>query len=345
MRDNKLDIYRGLIMMYIIGFIHTLYWLPNFGKYKSLFLFEMSIIFFISGVSYSLSSKKKYLDYIKTRIVRIVIPYYGFILFVCFISYIYYLSGNNILDTEIDKFIIGSINIFNKPNVNLRFLTWHLWFIPVYFIIMFFIPVMYRVYEVLEKEMKLMPLFIIFCMVIIFTNNVEITDFNKNILFYIFWVYLGFFYKYFEDNPINKKINITFSVLIIILLFYLISRKDILLDMQKNKFPPNITFMIYNIAIFSILYYFRNNIIYLKNVPILSKLIDIYSKYGFTLYLYQPFSYLIFSGLYYKLFEINDTFLYKLILVLFSSISIVLINIIFIFPFSKLESIRIWRKK
>ncbi|WP_343101502.1 acyltransferase family protein [Romboutsia sp. MSSM.1001216sp_RTP31141st1_G3_RTP31141_220114] len=100
MRDEKLDIYRGLIMMYIIGFIHTLYWFPNFGtKIKSFFLFEMAVVFFITGASYSLSNKKSYGKYIISRIPRILIPYFIFI--ILFNIFMHGIVGFNLINANI----------------------------------------------------------------------------------------------------------------------------------------------------------------------------------------------------------------------------------------------------
>lgn len=48
-------------MMYIVGVIHTIYWLPvTENVFKSLLLFEMPVVFFITGASYTLSNPKSY---------------------------------------------------------------------------------------------------------------------------------------------------------------------------------------------------------------------------------------------------------------------------------------------
>lgn len=76
MRDKELDIFRGITMMYIVGVIHGVYWLNLFTfKFKDLLLFEMAIIFFIMGASFSLNPKKLSISLILKRLLRCIIPF------------------------------------------------------------------------------------------------------------------------------------------------------------------------------------------------------------------------------------------------------------------------------
>ena len=60
MRDTQLDIYRALAMIYIICVIHVVYWLGIGNELiTSIILFEMPVIFFITGASFSLQTKEK----------------------------------------------------------------------------------------------------------------------------------------------------------------------------------------------------------------------------------------------------------------------------------------------
>lgn len=57
-RDLQLDGYRGIVMIYIVCVIHVVNWLDyNIEPYNSFMLFEMPIIFFISGASLTFSLK------------------------------------------------------------------------------------------------------------------------------------------------------------------------------------------------------------------------------------------------------------------------------------------------
>ncbi len=77
-RDTQLDLYRAGVMIYIVCVIHVLYWLQIGGEpLKSLALFEMPVIFFISGAALSLSKPKRSLwRTVWNRLRRVLFPYY-----------------------------------------------------------------------------------------------------------------------------------------------------------------------------------------------------------------------------------------------------------------------------
>ena len=77
MRNEKLDIFRGLAMMWVM-FIHCLYTpgLCYVAWYQSFFLIEMPLIFFISGASNGMASNKSLKSFYLTRLQRILIPYW-----------------------------------------------------------------------------------------------------------------------------------------------------------------------------------------------------------------------------------------------------------------------------
>lgn len=77
-RDKQLDLYRGLSMIYVVCFIHVIYWLKIGSEpILSLMLFEMPIIFFISGASLSFRKEpRSFWNTLCSRFKRVVIPYY-----------------------------------------------------------------------------------------------------------------------------------------------------------------------------------------------------------------------------------------------------------------------------
>lgn len=67
-RDSQLDLYRALIMIYIVCWIHGIYWFDTANDVvKSISLFEMPIIFFIAGASQKLSKPKGVVQTIRNR--------------------------------------------------------------------------------------------------------------------------------------------------------------------------------------------------------------------------------------------------------------------------------------
>lgn len=77
-REQQLYMYRGLSMIYVVSFIHVVYWLKIGSEpIKSLMLFEMPLIFFISGASLSFNkTSRRFKQVFFNRMVRVVIPYY-----------------------------------------------------------------------------------------------------------------------------------------------------------------------------------------------------------------------------------------------------------------------------
>lgn len=65
-------------MIYVVCFIHVVYWLKIGAEpIKSLMLFEMPLIFFISGASLSFNkTPRRFKQVFFNRMVRVVIPYY-----------------------------------------------------------------------------------------------------------------------------------------------------------------------------------------------------------------------------------------------------------------------------
>ncbi|WP_195237149.1 acyltransferase family protein [Romboutsia sp. 1001285H_161024_C4] len=342
MRDKKLDIYRGLIMMYVVGVIHTLFWFPVSNHVlKSLFLFEMAVVFFITGASYSLSSKKSYIKYLISRVPRVIVPYLIFGLFVIFIQYIAYILGTSITDSPINIFVYDTLHPLKKPGIFIPFITWHLWFMPVYLLLVPFIPPMFKLFESLKGIFKFIPLLFIAILVLYFENTTLNIDF-KSVIFYAFWIYTGFFYTKFKDVNISVVKNIAISSILFIALVLIVKGDRYVLNMSTNKFPPNFTFLVFTMTAFSFLYMFRKVILKFGDLPYIRNIVDIYSAYGFTLYLYQPFTYLLLQPIYLYLFNLTGyNFILRCVLTLINIVAVILINIIFAKTFGRFENFKL----
>lgn len=76
LRDVQLDMYRGLLMIYIVCVIHVSGWLDYFNEpYSNLLLWEMPAIFYVAGASASLAAKKGFIEQFKNRLKRVYYPY------------------------------------------------------------------------------------------------------------------------------------------------------------------------------------------------------------------------------------------------------------------------------
>lgn len=297
-RDVELDCYRGLAILWVL-FIHSIYWMGFFTSTKvavakSYLLFEMPLLFFITGASNSLSAKKKLFNFYIKRIKRIAIPYWVYAFICVFFTQITitFLNAPGKIP-YIEWFTFG---FRSKLWTNIPYLISHLWFVPIYLLIIIFIPLLKYMYTNLSNRKKLIPLIAIIILVALFDrhkiNNGLFYYYIKNVLVYSFWVYLGLFYSDFK----GKKINRVFTFAIAILSYFVVSiliKTGYNPDMQINKFPPNIAFLVVNIGNFSILILIKKYIINLLQIFHLNNIVAKIGRYSYTVYLYQPFGFLL----------------------------------------------------
>lgn len=152
-RDKQLDSYRGLAMIYVVCFTHVIYWLKIGSEpILSLMLFEMPIIFFISGASLSFNKKPRSLKKtLWSRVRRVVIPYYIYafvmVAIVAVLSVIWHYWLPNIIGIFGEKIATKYMfdittyswndvwSILSFGNIPQAPCVWHLWFILPYLIL------------------------------------------------------------------------------------------------------------------------------------------------------------------------------------------------------------------
>jgi hypothetical protein len=306
MRDNRLDIYRGLVMIYITVFIHGLPWV----SWKSALLFEMPLIFFLAGASHTLSKPKGLITYYSKRLERIIIPY---LVYACIIVFLNLLVINvaatvtpNIgLQQARRYFILNWINpLFGWKESIIPYTNFHLWFIPVYIMIFVLIPLLYKIFINLKGYYKVIPIILsaiglwLFDYFGAFTSEYVFTGIEINlryIIFYGIWTYIGFFYSSWSEFKLLKKLLLPFALLAIITTNGLVKIGIYAFFMQTNKFPPNFIFLLYTFGIFCILVLLGSIIYKLFSGKFIYRLIEPFSKFGYTIYLYHGFSYILFS--------------------------------------------------
>lgn len=292
MRNEKLDVFRGMVILYIVGVIHMLYWSGFITyKYKSLFLIEMPIIFYIMGATFILKPQKFTILYFIKRFLRCMIPFYFYAAFVLAIN-----VKNNYL-------IVESLNFFKIFDPLLRynqisFLNYHLWFIPIYIIFIPIIPIYYKYYKKNEENtFSLYKIILGFCILLLILDvfqryglKIKGNYYIRNIIFYSIYVFLGFSSSK-KLLKFSKKIHLLFSLLGIIIILCL--KNFYSLDMQINKFPPNFIFLVYTLIIFNFLAMFNNILLNIyTSVYVIRKVVYFYAVHNFILYLWHPIVYL-----------------------------------------------------
>lgn len=268
-RDNDLDTFRGWVMIYIVGFIHTISatifnWYTD--TYATLLLIEMPIIFYISGASYSISSKKNYDTYVKNRIKRIIIP-----LVIYLLTYTLgcYISGNiPFKEVVTTLFTFISSVIQNKTTV-----LSHLWFIHPYFIIALMLPLLHYISKRVNSMAIYLSLIVLLVILYFYPNYV---------LCYIIPTFAGLYYR--QTKPYNRYI-----ILIIMLMSIIVCYKQgCSWNMQLNKFPSNLMFISYCIAVLILISEpLKWCCKQLTRIPAVNYIVQQYARYDYTIYLYH----------------------------------------------------------
>lgn len=285
-------------------FIHVLFWLNVLPEtIRSLFLFEMPAIFIVSGYSHycfektnknELSTFKFYefLYTILSRFSRILIPYFAYtficILIVYFDSSFIRNAGNTV------DLIFAWWNPFNYgEGYSKLMLSGHLWFIPVFLITTFLMPLITRVNLFHMKNLYLYVIFYVLVLFVIGKTQFMGTYYIKTCLFYMFYSLFGFYLA--KRNSAILKNNYE-SIIIVSFLFLgaLIVLKKASINMQINKFPPNYVFFLFSmiwVSLFIIAWkHYSKIIIKLENFYN-SFLLRPFIKCGYSIYLWQGLGY------------------------------------------------------
>lgn len=305
-RNSKIDSLRAFAMMWVI-FVHCVYWLNVFSSSwgRSLILFEMPLIFFVTGAA-NYKSKDKFFKFLGKRIIRIYLPYLVYAILCLGIILIF-----NKSEFTINTILTWIIPLDNQVSA-FTFSTYALWFITAYLIIVpFFFPLFKICFDKAKKLIfKLLPLIvIIFCFVI--AQFLPTTTFYvkliKTVLFYMIFTYMGMFFWSWHDYLSKGKTRILFAILFVIvvgvaIILYFLGMD---VDMQNNKFPPNIMFMLYSFAMMILIYYLSDIInkgfMFISKIKVFDFFITQYKQHSCSVFLYQTFGFWAYTILFNKM--------------------------------------------
>lgn len=291
-RDANLDKYRAIVMAYIVCLIHLVYW-ADFGSepYRSFFLFEMPVIFFISGASYRLSTPKSYTAFVKGRIRRIIIPYYIWLLLSLPLSIILLQFGRWGIDAGLTEGMSNSellisgikkVAFFQRSQGLIPFDN-HVWFIVPFFIIMLLAPMVSR----LIINQRDIVVSIVILLMIVFAgdylyNEMQIKNKAVEMINYVFAYLLFFIIGFAYKKAKLTHWHILFAILVIALSVIAMRMGIYPESIQLNKFPPTCCFVLYNFGVLLLLIYLFDHI----RIPDW-KWLGVYNKRGYTIYIYQ----------------------------------------------------------
>lgn len=308
MRIQLIDDLRGLAMMYVI-FIHVLFWLAPFGNsiFPGFLLIEMPLFFMVTGMANYFAHTDDLRRYYISRLQRLLVPYW------CYALLASLLSGG--LGLYKDKWPAGGdsfadivlswLNPFGTWLTTLPYLSWAMWFIPVYLLVMAVIPFLKQSFLAEVWQTRILPALFFPSLVALFQwMGWQEHKLLWETVFYAFWVYAGFFFiRYVHEKSSREKVLPCLGGFIIgiALMIALYCNNLGSLDMQANKFPPNVIFFCYTFGIMSIVVLLMEQIHHgiqcLQKNRIFNWIFSVYRDNCYSVYLYHPFAFLILKGI------------------------------------------------
>ena len=270
-------------MLYIVCFIHVLYWLEDGREpFLSLFLFVMPLIFFVSGAAVSVSrSKRGLMGNILNRLKRVVVPYYiyagllivigGIVSAVCRRAGV---SDAALVDISNYgwKDIVAVLMARNIPQFSF---IWHLWFIPLYLILSCTFPLQVKLMKKMNGILYFAACIILFLIAQVVTD----IELIRQVLGFNIFMVAGFLF-YRKANL--KTIAITGAVALTVLLAGIHLFGVDFFPMQRHKFPPDWMYVLYGLFALCVL-----SLIFSRLQLCNNKVFKIWNERGYHIYLYQ----------------------------------------------------------
>ena len=258
-RNQTIDVVRGLLMLYIVFIIHGLFWVGLLPKIaRSPILFEMPLIFLISGYALYLAESnkkgkeqpsgfKQYLKFMLARLSRILLPYFAYAI-VCIVICFVYSQYDSQSTWQFSQIVAAWLNPFaDRSHYTFDYLNGHLWFIPPFLLVTAVLP--------LAIKLKLpihIPLWILMAGATAAIYILSLCDFPasyllKSVSFYLLWAVFGYHIANLGISAYKTKyLKIAIISIAALLIIFSLNSDARILDMQNNKFPPNAIFFIFS---------------------------------------------------------------------------------------------------
>lgn len=285
-RDTQLDIYRALVMIYILCVIHTAYWMSLLGEpWKSIILIEMPVIFFISGASLSVTKKRRsFMSHVGNRLKRVWLPYIIYMVLLILLAWAAGWKAHNIWQYNLSwRAIFIELSLWETGALAVPYL-WHLWFVVPYLVIALIFWFEQKIADHVGRWWAMAGALAIWGLGLLlhtmFVN--QITGYN------VFFLAGYLFYR--QCSP--RTVIITLVVALAVIAGYCIWIGDFT-PMQKHKFgvaSPDLLFMAYGTAALCVL----SLLLWHVHLPG-GKLISRWNVNGYTIYLWQNVAYWIAS--------------------------------------------------
>lgn len=287
MRDQQLDNYRALVMMYLF-FIHVAYWLHDIREpWLSLVLFVMPIVFFVSGASLAVAGTHRVLlQTVKGRFLRVVLPFY---VYAAVVIALFSAATLIIADTTQYGFrpfrladygwrqalsVILCQDVPGLPNQA------HLWFIAPYLILSCTFPLQARLMKRCSRHVYMAACIVMFAA----AQAVTGCELLREVLCYN--VFMAGGYLYYRRASVRARALAALAALAAIAAHAMSGGHFV--PMQGHKFPPDWLYATYGILALCLLSLVAGRV----NIPS-NRLLGLWNRRGYTIYLYQSVVFLL----------------------------------------------------
>lgn len=290
-----LDVARGMLMAYVVTIIHGSFWLGIIpAPVNSLLVFEMPLIFIVSGAAYAYAPKpaesvRGYFTYLLSRGVRILTPYWAYT-FVCalIVIYVRHMPALETMLAWLDPFNRGVGHAY-------MMLTWHLWFVMPFLGVTALMPLLAR-----WPVWRTAPLWVWAASgaLIVFAVDAFLPragELGREIIFYTLWALFGFGLgaSAARFSVLDYAIVLIGSLAVLAAALTLYPTHTTAV-MQVNKFPPNALFFLFSCAWVSV---FMIAVMALdaKRVEALAQVrwLKPFISAGYSIYLWQGLGYTV----------------------------------------------------
>lgn len=289
-RDTTLDMLRGATMLYMIFACHGLCWfnfVPANSTFFSIVLFvEMPVIFYVSGAAVKLASRKTFGQYVKSRLLRVLLPY---VVWAVITACVMLLVGDLRRDW---------VNLAACRNLESIPFAWHTWFIYPYLIIAILGYPLFGFYQKWGHRFVLIYAIAIAGVVALmdYLGLLRQSEIIRPVLAYSVFFVTGYTYK----DGLSVKANLIVWLFLVALFAGLVLSGTYTFITQTNKFPPNLAYLCYggiSVMTFSLLLSMQPSPRQEKSDThsFLPAILRFASDYCFDLYLYQNFAMWIYS--------------------------------------------------
>ncbi len=270
-------------MMFIPCVTHVMYWLMDGREpYLSVLLFEMPLVYFVSGAALSVSRSRRGLwGTITGRLRRVVLPYYIYALVLIVAGAILWLVGRvaDLPQLQLVDFSryswrdVASI-VLCRDIPQFSFI-WHLWFIPPYLILSCTFPLQVR----LMKRFSGVAYFVVCLLAFLVAQAVTGIDLIRQVLGYNVFMVAGYL---FYRRVSRGGIALVGTAALAVLLGSVYWGGAGFFPMQGHKFPPDWIFVVYGLMVVCLLGLTLGAVKFQGN-----RLLRLWSERGYHIYLYQ----------------------------------------------------------